>query len=199
VEFDNHKVIDYQPQKAAQLARRIEQEPNLVYEAHSTDYQMPAALAALVRDHFAILKVGPAVTFALREALWGLADIQAELDGNADGSLKEVVLTAMRSDPRYWSSYYTDSATLRLDLQYSLSDRIRYYWGVPAVRAACDALVRELRNRGIPLTLLSQYLPRQFTAIRDGRIANDPHEILLDAVRAVLNGYAGACGSPVHG
>ena len=192
VEFDNHKVVDYLPQNAAQLARRIEQEPNLVYEAHSTDYQTPAALAALVRDHFAILKVGPAVTFALREALWGLADIQAELDGTASGSLQEVALAAMRRDPRYWSAYYADSATLRLDLQYSLSDRIRYYWGVPQVRAACDALVMDLRSRGMPLTLLSQYLPRQFVAIRDGRIANDPHEILLDAVRGVLDGYARA-------
>ena len=73
-----------------------------MYEAHSTDYQTPAALAALVRHHFAILKVGPAVTFALREALWGLADIQAELNGDSGGSLKQVVLAAMRADPRYW-------------------------------------------------------------------------------------------------
>ncbi len=195
VEFDNYKVIDYVPAKSVQLARRIEQEPTLVYEAHSTDYQTPAALAALVRHHFAILKVGPAVTFALREALWGLADIQAELDGAAAGSLQEVVLAAMRADPRYWSTYYTDRATQRLDLQFSLSDRIRYYWGVPGVRAACDALVMDLRSRGMPLTLISQYLPRQYAAIRDGRIRNDPHEILLAGVRAVLGGYARACGS----
>ena len=78
VEFDHHKVIDYAARRRrAQLARRIESEPGLVYEAHSTDYQTPAALAALVRDHFAILKVGPGVTFALRAALWALADIQA--------------------------------------------------------------------------------------------------------------------------
>ncbi len=199
VEFDNHRVIDYVPAKSAALARRIEQEGTLVYEAHSTDYQTPAALAALVAHHFAILKVGPGVTFALREALWGLADIQAELCGEGGGALQEVVLRAMRKDPRYWNAYYTDATTLRLDLQYSLSDRIRYYWNVPEVRAACEALVADLRGRGIPLTLLSQYLPAQYAAVRDGRIANDPHALLLDGVRTVLGAYARACGSGAHG
>jgi D-tagatose-1,6-bisphosphate aldolase subunit GatZ/KbaZ len=199
VEFDNHKVIDYVPARSLQLAQRIEQERSLVYEAHSTDYQTPAALAALVRHHFAILKVGPAVTFALREALWGLADIQTELNGHSSGSAKEVVLGAMRADPRYWSAYYTDPATLGLDLQYSLSDRIRYYWNVPKVHAACEALVSDLRSRGMPLTLISQYLPLQYEAIRSGRLANDPMELLLAGGRAVLDGYARACGSAGHG
>jgi D-tagatose-1,6-bisphosphate aldolase subunit GatZ/KbaZ len=34
VEFDHHKVIDYEPVKAQQLSKRIEAEPGLVYEAH---------------------------------------------------------------------------------------------------------------------------------------------------------------------
>ena len=198
VEFDNHKVIDYVPAKAAPLARRIADERGMVFEAHSTDYQTPAALAALVQDHFAILKVGPAVTFALREALWGLSDIQAELDGRAGGALQEVVLGAMRKDPQHWRAYYHDSSTQTLDLQYSLSDRIRYYWSVPEVRAACRTLVSDLRARGMPLTLLSQYLPGQYAAIRAGRMANDPHEVLLAAVRTVLHGYARACGAAAH-
>jgi D-tagatose-1,6-bisphosphate aldolase subunit GatZ/KbaZ len=113
--------------------------------------------------------------------------------------LRQAVLAAMQADPRYWSAYYTDSAALRLDLQYSLSDRIRYYWNVPEVRAACDALVLDLRQRGMPLTLISQYLPRQYAAIRGGQIANDPHELLLAGVRSVLHGYASACGSVDRG
>jgi D-tagatose-1,6-bisphosphate aldolase subunit GatZ/KbaZ len=79
VEFDNQRVIDYVPAKAGSLSRSIEAVPGMVFEAHSTDYQTPAALRALVRDHFAILKVGPGATFALREALWSLSDI-AEVD-----------------------------------------------------------------------------------------------------------------------
>lgn len=57
----------------------VEAYDTLVFEAHSTDYQMPQALRQLVKDHFAILKVGPALTFALREALFSLAAIEEEL------------------------------------------------------------------------------------------------------------------------
>src|SRR5262249_36582522 len=64
VEFDHHKVVGYASDKAQALSRIIEECEGMVFEAHSTDYQTPAALAALVRDHFAILKVGPGVTFA---------------------------------------------------------------------------------------------------------------------------------------
>jgi D-tagatose-1,6-bisphosphate aldolase subunit GatZ/KbaZ len=193
VEFDHHKVIDYLPAQARDLSKRIEDEPLLVYEAHSTDYQTTAALAALVRDHFAILKVGPAVTFALRETLWALADIENELGAAPRESLKHVVLGAMRSNPHYWQPYYTDPAAQNLDLQYSLSDRIRYYWNVPAVRAATDALIANLSTRHIPLTLLSQYLPVQYASVRTGSLENEPRELLLAGVSAVLRDYAHAC------
>ncbi len=196
VEFDHHKVIDYVPAKARTLAQRIESEPGLVYEAHSTDYQTAAALAALVRDHFAILKVGPGVTFALREMLWALVAIEAEVGGGPEDSLKDVVLAAMKSDPRYWSPYYADPKTRAVDLEYSLSDRIRYYWNVPAVQKASEALIDHLHRRRIPLTLLSQYLPVQYAAVRAGSLANDPRALLLHGVGRVLESYANACEGP---
>jgi len=196
VEFDHYKVIDYDPAKARQLSSRIEDEAGLVYEAHSTDYQTQAALQALVRDHFAILKVGPGVTFALREALWALVDIERELNAAPVRSLKQVMLGAMRRDPRHWKAYYTDAATETFDLQYSLSDRIRYYWAVPEVQESCDALLANLKSRGIPLSLLSQYLPVQYAAVRAQTLANDPRELVVDAAGQVLRGYALACGRP---
>ena len=170
-----------------------------MYEAHSTDYQQPAALAALVKDHFAILKVGPAATFALREVLWALADIERELAGGTGESLKDIVLTAMRKEPRYWKPYYTDLHTQAADLQYSFSDRIRYYWGAAEVRIATDALIARLSARPIPLTLLSQYLPLQYQAIRAGALENTPQALLLDGVSRVLSGYARACTAAVAG
>jgi len=193
VEFDHHKVIDYEPAKAGELSRRIEHESGLVYEAHSTDYQTPDALAALVRDHFAILKVGPGVTFALREILWALVDIESELGAAPADSLKDVVRAAMQRDPRYWKGYYTEQTSRDFDLQYSLSDRIRYYWNVPEVRHASEALVANLGGRRIPLTLLSQYLPKQYAAIRAVALRNDPRELLLDGVAQVLRDYVNAC------
>ena len=145
--------------KAAALSRSIEPVAGMVFEAHSTDYQTPAALEALVQDHFAILKVGPGVTFALREALWALSDIAMELDLMPEASLKDTVLEAMQRDPRHWKGYYLDPERQDFDLQFSLSDRIRYYWTAPAVARACTQLLERLAAAGIPLTLISQYLP----------------------------------------
>jgi len=194
VEFDHHKVIDYAPAKARALSAYIEHEPALVYEAHSTDYQTPAALAALVRDHFAILKIGPAATFALRETLWGLADIEAEwLPDAARAGLKQVVMKVMQAAPEHWRAYYADPERLKLDLQYSLSDRVRYYWAHPRVQAACDALLQRLDRGPLPLTLLSQYLPWQYERVRAGRLRNAVGDLLQEGVARVLRQYADAC------
>ena len=193
VEFDHHQVIDYVRSKAVTLSRCIEPVPGMVFEAHSTDYQTPAALEALVQDHFAILKVGPGVTYALREVLWSLSDIALEMDLMTQQSLKDAVLDAMRHDSRHWKAYYLDAGREHFDLQYSLSDRIRYYWAVPEVQESCEVLLANLKPRAIPLTLLSQYLPAQYGAVREGALANDPRELVLGAAAQVLQGYARAC------
>jgi D-tagatose-1,6-bisphosphate aldolase subunit GatZ/KbaZ len=194
VEFDHHKVIDYRPEAAVALSRFIEGQPNLVYEAHSTDYQTPSRLAALVRDHFAILKVGPGLTFALRETLWALADIEDEMAGGQGGSdFKATVLDVMRAEPEYWRKYYGDPARARFDQQYSLSDRIRYYWPHPAIQAAQARLLANLEREAPPLTLLSQYLPAQYEAVRAGRIRNLPADLLKEGVARVLRQYMDAC------
>ena len=195
VEFDHHKVIDFQPQRATDLSRMIEDVPTLVYEAHSTDYQTPANLAALVAGHFAILKVGPGATFALRETLWGLADIEAALAGDGEGSgFKATVLDVMRAEPDYWRKYYSgDARSVRIDQQYSLSDRIRYYWPHPVIQAAQARLLASLERNPPPLTLLSQYLPFHYDAVREGRVRNAPLDLLKEGVARVLRQYMDAC------
>ena len=196
VEFDHHKVVDYVPAKARALSSFVETVPGIVYEAHSTDYQTPQALAQLVRDHFAILKVGPGVTFALRETLWGLAEIEREWFGDDAGSgFKQQVLAAMREQPGYWQKYYAEPGRLALDLQFSLSDRIRYYWASPSVAQACERLLARLESRAqpIPLTLLSQYLPRVYDGVRAGQVDNTVRALLREGVAHVLRDYASAC------
>jgi D-tagatose-1,6-bisphosphate aldolase subunit GatZ/KbaZ len=196
VEFDHHKVVDYDRSKARTLSAFIAQDPQLVFEAHSTDYQSLENLRALVRDHFAILKVGPGATFALRETLWGLEAIENELPGLARRSaLRETVLSVMRDDPRHWRGHYRDRATELLDLSYSLSDRIRYYWPHPDVQRACSMLLDNLRSRPLPMTLLSQYLPRQYDAIRAGRLEASVDAVLRDGIASALRPYLRACGS----
>ena len=80
VEFGNANVLIYEPERARELSGALEQMPGIAFEAHSTDYQSATALRHLVDDGFAILKVGPGLTFALREAFYGLDSIAAELD-----------------------------------------------------------------------------------------------------------------------
>jgi len=196
VEFDLHKVVDYQPEKARTLAACIERDPQFVFEAHSTDYQTPENLAALVRDHFAILKVGPGATFALRETLWALAAIESELPGLAHPSrLPEVALRVMRENPTQWRGHYHDAANESLDLAYSLSDRIRYYWPHPEVARSCARLLENLRSRSLPLTLVSQYLPRQYAAIRARGLDPSVDALLRDGVAESIRPYVRACGA----
>ena len=196
VEFDHHKVIDYQPSKASELSSYIATDAQFIFEAHSTDYQTPHNLQALVRDHFAILKIGPGATYALREALWSLAAIARELPGSDEGDdLRRVAVETMRGDPRHWRSYYHDPARETLDLQFSLSDRIRYYWPYAQIQRACESLMHRLRGAPIPLTLLSQYMPHQYEFVRTGQLQPHVDELVQEGIALALRPYMRACGS----
>ena len=194
VEFDHDKVVDYRPERAVALSRAIEPVDHLVFEAHSTDYQTPAALAALVRDHFAILKVGPGVTFALREALWALDAIEAETVAAPDrAGLRAVALARMQAEPKHWRKYYHATGdALDLQLEYSLSDRIRYYWPDAVIAAAQERLFANLRETPPPLPLVSQYLPLAYAAVRAGQATLDPADLAMAHIGATLDAYHGA-------
>lgn len=195
VEFDHDKVVDYRPERAVALSAAIAPVPGIVYEAHSTDYQTADALAALVRDHFAILKVGPGVTFALREALWALDAIEAEtVPAASRAALREVALDRMQAEPGNWRKYYhAEGEALGLQLQYSLSDRIRYYWPDAQIVAAQERLFANLRETVPSLPLVSQHLPLAYAAVRAGTASRDPADLVLAHVCATLDAYHGAC------
>jgi D-tagatose-1,6-bisphosphate aldolase subunit GatZ/KbaZ len=195
VEFDHTQVFDYQRDRTPGLRRVVDDHPHLVFEAHSTDYQTVAHLSQLVEDHWAVLKVGPGLTFALREALFALAAIEDELVDPADRSdLVAVIERRMLADPRWWQGYYEgDQRAQQLARRYSYSDRVRYYWPDPEINAAESRLLANLTAAEIPLPLLSQYLPDQYSRIRDGELAVEPNALAIDRVRDVLRGYAHAC------
>jgi D-tagatose-1,6-bisphosphate aldolase subunit GatZ/KbaZ len=195
VEFDHHHVADYQPQKAHELSHVIVDVPGMVFEAHSTDYQTRDALDALVRDHFAILKVGPGLTFALREALWALDAIEQEwIEDARRARLRDVAVTRMREQPGYWQRYYHgDGHALTIDLQYSLSDRIRYYWPDPAIEQARQRLFDNLRADPPPMSLISQFLPHALHALRIGIATRDPLSLTMAHISAALDDYHHAC------
>ncbi len=201
VDFDHSSVHYYDPAAAADLSAFVEQQPRIVFEAHSTDYQTETGLHALVRDHFAILKVGPAATYAFREAVFALAMIERELLPAAQHSqLIEVLDRCMVDKPASWRSYYQgDEHELRLLRAYSLSDRSRYYWGEPAVQAALDTLVANLTAHAPPQMLLSQFMPEQLKAIEVGELQPEPLALIQHKVSLRLAEYARACNRNVSG
>ncbi len=198
VEFGSDFIHDYDPVAAQDLVNLAGSIP-VLYEVHSTDYQTKESLQHLVRDHFAILKVGPALTFAFREAAFALAKIEAELFPPAQSSrLIEKLDGAMRGDPIHWKNHYRGPAReVALARKFSLNDRIRYYWGKPEVRSSLDLLLKNFGENPLPLSLVSQYCHGQYTLIREGKLKNTARAILEESIAAVMRGYSQAC-QPLH-
>lgn len=194
VEFDHSNVIHYRPEKARPLSEFIEQ-TGLVYEAHSTDYQTQEAFSQLVQDHFAILKVGPALTFALREAIFGLSMIEKALViAEKQSRIIDVIDTVMQDEPGYWKKYYHQVHSKSLiDIHFSLSDRMRYYWPQERINAAVIKLFDNLKEVNIPLGMLSQYFPQQFQRVLKKQCNPDPKSLVLDKIQDVLRAYAYGC------
>jgi len=195
VDFDHTQVQHYDRGQAAALSEFVAGRPGLVFEAHSTDYQRETALHAMVRDHFAILKVGPALTFALREAMLALCQIEDELvDPDQASHLMAVLDAAMLARPQYWiKHYHGDGRRQRLLRRYGLSDRCRYYWNEPSVAAAVARLFANLDACAIPPALLSQHLPEQYAALVEGSLAGGAQALVEHKIARVLAQYARAC------
>jgi D-tagatose-1,6-bisphosphate aldolase subunit GatZ/KbaZ len=196
-------LLAYGRQAAAQLSHFVEAYPRLVFEAHSTDYQTRDILRALVEDHFAILKVGPALTFAFREAIFALALVETEWLSGRQGvelsSIGDALETVMLANPLYWRDFYAGpEARLRFARKYSYSDRSRYYWHVPEVERSVALLLHNLELHPPPLVVLSQFLPVQYERVRAGVLANTPRDLVYDKIRTVLADYAYACGYPLR-
>jgi D-tagatose-1,6-bisphosphate aldolase subunit GatZ/KbaZ len=197
IEFSDTNVVDYDRQKVVGLRDFIAADPQLVFEAHSTDYQTARKLRQMVEDHFAILKVGPALTFAFREAVFALEAVEKEWLGARRGrklsDLSATVTRVMLDNPGYWEKYYQRNREPgRLSIIYSYSDRIRYYWSHPEVRRSLDVLLSNLSQYPPPLNLISGFLPNQYKAIREGVIRNDPRDIIQHKIQETLSMYADA-------
>ncbi|MBF9014636.1 MULTISPECIES: class II D-tagatose-bisphosphate aldolase, non-catalytic subunit [unclassified Oceanispirochaeta] len=198
VEFGDENIFQYNREAAKDLSNSIQDFGILIFEAHSTDYQSKENLTHLVEDHFCILKVGPWLTFAYREALFALEEIERKIidpKKNQLSCFQEVLEKVMIEQPKYWKKYYSGDETEQLFKRcYSFSDRSRYYLNDNRINDSIEKLKVNLNSKGIPLSILSQYMPSQFTAILKGAISNSVDEIIHSKIRDVLKMYSSACG-----
>lgn len=200
VEFSDTQVFKYNRASASKIKNKINEYSNLVLEAHSTDYQSKAALTEMVEDYFGILKVGPWLTYAVREAVFALADIENELlDSEKSSNFRAEIDRIMLENPKYWEKHYHGTPKeIELARSFSYSDRIRYYWTDEKVILLLDKMISNLNEIEIPNTLISQYLPSQYQMVMENKIENNPESLIISKVREVLNTYYSACGGNIE-
>lgn len=194
VEFNGDTIWEYNREKASALSETLKKYPTLIFEAHSTDYQTPYALKELVEDGFAILKVGPALTFALREGLFALSCIEDDLfsrDENIEiSNFKTILDYTMVKEPDNWKNHYKGSGNkIKFERKYSFSDRCRYYLPNSDVDYSLHKMLSNLNSTEIPLALISQYMPTQYKKIRLNQLKNDAESLLKDKVKECIDDY----------
>jgi D-tagatose-1,6-bisphosphate aldolase subunit GatZ/KbaZ len=198
VEFGDAGVARYAPARARGLsAFHAELPGRMTYEVHSTDYQAPESLAQLVADHFVLLKAGPCLTNAFREAVFALEEIEGELlkprHGAVPSDLRRVMERLMLKHPAHWQSHYRGTeAELRRKRSSSRLDRIRCYWAFPEAQAALERLRRNLAP-AVPAELAARHFPDAGGAPAAGKKGVAAAALIRRRIRAELEPYAAAC------
>lgn len=192
VEEKDAGCTEYDRENAKELMASINEYPNLVFEGHSTDYQTKLKLRELVEDGVGILKVGPGLTYAAREGIFALAYAEKEMlkdHPEQQSYFMEVLDEAMLADPKYFQKHYHGTPEeIALKRKFSFSDRSRYYMPQASVQKALAVLFKNFEN-GVPLGLLSQFMPIAYTKVREGTLSNDPMSLIKDRVAYTAGEY----------
>ena len=194
VEFGNAQVFPFDRMKAAALSGVVADMPAVVFEAHSTDFQSEAALGELVASHFAILKVGPELTYAFRDAIVAMAAIDDRLVGSNRSNIISVLESVMDVNNAHWRSYVAKTDNERIDRLFGLSDRVRYYWSDPRVATALDVLAANIDGKSIHPGLTSQFAGALIPQSLDAPLSR---RIISSKVGAVVAKYRRACAPVV--
>lgn len=191
VEFGDADIFHYDRVNAARLTAEMKKYNNIVMEGHSTDYQSPEELKEMVEDGIAILKVGPALTFSLREGLFSLSIMEKQLiPEEKQAKFIETMEEVMLENPSDWQKHYHGTAKqLANKRKYSFSDRCRYYFAQPRMKDAIERLFRNMDEVEIPLSMLRQYMPLQYVKVRDGLLPRNARALVEDCVVHLVEDY----------
>lgn len=189
LEFDEYE--GYRSEPVIALKSAMDQFPELVLEAHSTDFQKAETLTSMKHDGVGILKVGPELSYAHREALLALSAIEAELiPEDVRGDYPAVLEAAMVEDPIYWESWYDgDEKELHCQRMHSKLDRGRYYMTVPAVQMAEHKLIQNLKSISVPAELIRKYFPETWEEVQHHGTGNLPEDLIQAEINRVVQKY----------
>lgn len=197
VDFSPTHVEHFDAAACTGLERALEPYPQMCFEAHSTDYQSAEVYEALGERHFAILKVGPALTDAYRRAVYAL-DALSEALGvrGARSPVSEVMESLMVAEPSHWRSHYRGTAAeLRWLRHHSYADRIRYYWPQKAAIDVVAELVRQIDAAHPPRYVLRDYFDAASIDRAESLAAEaggSARALVLASIQATLHPYFGA-------
>ena len=191
VDFSNSQIWRFDANAAAALSAANSRLVGAVFEAHSTDYQSSLALGQLVESHFGILKVGPELTFAFREAVIAMAAIEERLAAASPSRIVEIILKEMADDPRHWRGYISDGPDQQIALLFGLSDRVRYYWLNQRIAKALGQLYANIDAVSVSPGLVSQFTGIPPSDLSAGSSLSS--QIIAAKVGAVVGKYREAC------
>ncbi len=194
VEFADNTIIKYEPEKAQELINYAKSLEGIMLEGHSTDYQPKAVLDLMRRDGIGILKVGPALTFALREALFALEDMERILypfsPKGGYSCFRDVLEGKLMSDEKYWKNYYHGSEQdIAYARKFSLSDRCRYYLDDETINASIHRLIANINAADLPFGLISQYFPEQKERVLTKTDKVTAQVLIKERIKDVLKTY----------
>jgi len=171
----------------------ISKKNNFVFEAHSTDYQSKKVLSLLVKNNFKFLKVGPELTYNYSKAIFYMQKIEEIFFRKKKSNFKEVILTTMLKNKKYWKEYYSkDNFKL---LVRSKLDRMRYYLNEKKVKNSINILkenINKIKKDDI-INLLNSKDKKLFNFYSKKRIKN--FQILNTIfISKSISRYYEACG-----
>lgn len=192
VEFGGFTVRQYCRNEAKGLCEVLKKYPHLCFEGHSTDFQWRKNLREMAEDGVKILKVGPAITYAYREALFKLAWIENQIvsDKTKRSNFCEILDTVMCENPVNWERYYTGSTQETLmQRKYSFLDRCRYYLNNPKVSEAIVRLKKNIDYYGLNPGLIHLAFRNQYDRLYSkGEICNS-ESLINDYISMQIEDY----------
>ena len=186
VEFGPDQIFNLPADIDLGLRDVISDYPGICLEAHSTDYQPPETFLNLAKMGFAFQKVGPALTFAMREALYAIDEIVQKLSPSSV-ALPTIMEAAMRKNPKHWRSYYSEDDTFKWHFSYA--DRIRYYWPLPVVQKAVENLISTFDELKVSKQILAKHFSTAVLDRSEGLASSHGRAIVRSEVQSALLPY----------